>query len=645
MNIVADCTSAIILLWPTTRSLSSRPPSSSCAIFTPSSVCVERGRRRAPTDQVMALFSPVETMCLQLREVGNKVNFIKRSLHTLDSQIGHLQDLSALTVDTLKTLTAQRASEASKVHTQITRELSLSKNVVPSIAHVPADSKSSAIGKRSVGAFFGCSFPQAGANIADSLFGSGAVGGSGMESRRRVGPSLGTELGPDPIMNPAVSPEKRGLFEQGHFAAEAGSSGSTGSSAVVQSAVPTSPPERRHRGHSLTQSKVTRPQDLRLSDSPSSLPNVPSLGAQFHISSNPSQPSGSRPPKPAQDGLYQHRPQPDSTSVEFGAFVGEYRNEAKSAEENVEETKCVCWYPTLVVSDNSNSAQPACLLASAVKPENPKGFKRGEGDRDVYWGYVNEAFTDEEGRSGSPTRRSTQTEVTPAPEASPPFNYSPPANTPAPAVVSKRPHRRKTRDSDLPGPSASDCDAVERNNLMRLSQSIPFTPVPPRGEPVTVYRLEESSPNTINNSMSSWAQRGLCAKIEFLSKEEMGGGLRRALKVLCTWSEYDILKPGHLYIVKFLEVFLLYCHSAGQWFAIEECITGEFRKFNNNNGDEIVPTNLLEETMLAFSHWTYEYTRGELLVLDLQGKVFMSSRRLSAHRCWIYYQFSIIVKK
>lgn len=70
------------------------------------------------------------------------------------------------------------------------------------------------------------------------------------------------------------------------------------------------------------------------------------------------------------------------------------------------------------------------------------------------------------------------------------------------------------------------------------------------GEPVTVYCLEESSPANINNSMSSWAQRGLCAKIEFLSKEEMGGGLRRALKVLCTWSEYDILKPGHLYIVK-----------------------------------------------------------------------------------------------
>lgn len=73
---------------------------------------------------------------------------------------------------------------------------------------------------------------------------------------------------------------------------------------------------------------------------------------------------------------------------------------------------------------------------------------------------------------------------------------------------------------------------------------------PPAGEPVTLYRLEESSPNTINNSMSSWAQRGLCAKIEFLSKEEMGGGLRRALKVQCTWCEDNVLKPGHLYIIK-----------------------------------------------------------------------------------------------
>uniref|UniRef100_A0A8D0AJF7 non-specific serine/threonine protein kinase n=1 Tax=Sander lucioperca TaxID=283035 RepID=A0A8D0AJF7_SANLU len=511
----------------------------------------------------------VETMGMQLREVGNKVNFIKRSLHTLDSQIGHLQDLSALTVDTLKTLTAQRASEASKVHNQITRELSLSKNVVPSIGPVATDtgphSKSSVIGKRSVGAYFGSSFPLAGANIADSLFGIGVGGGAGTESKRR------------------------GLFGLGHLSAEAGSSGSVGSSAFVQSAVAISPPELRLRGRSLTQSKLTRPQEPGLSDSPSSLPNVPSSRAQFNISCTASQPSGSSHPDLALVRLNQQPFQPDSTTVEFGAFVGKYETEGKSgSDEEGENFECV--YPTVVIVSKT-----PFLFCFSIAIGSP--FKPMES-----------------------------------------YQYS----------------------------------AVERNNLMRLSQSIPFTPVPPRGEPVTVYRLEESSPNTINNSMSSWAQRGLCAKIEFLSKEEMGGGLRRALKVLCTWSEYDILKPGHLYIVKsflpevvqtwqsiykedtvlhlclreiqqqraaqkltfafnqirpktipysprFLEVFLLYCHSAGQWFAIEECITGEFRKFNNNNGDEIVPTNLLEETMLAFSHWTYEYTRGELLVLDLQG--------------------------
>uniref|UniRef100_A0A665VSP9 non-specific serine/threonine protein kinase n=1 Tax=Echeneis naucrates TaxID=173247 RepID=A0A665VSP9_ECHNA len=489
----------------------------------------------------------VETMSLQLREVGNKVNFIKRSLHTLDSQIGHLQDLSALTVDTLKTLTAQRASEASKVHNQITRELSLSKNVVP----------------------------------------------------------------------------------------KAGSSGSACSSAFLQSAVAISPTELRLRGHSLTQSKLTRPQDPGLSDSPSSLPNVPSLGAQFHISSTPSQPSGSSHPELALAGLYQQPHQPDSTTVEFGAFVGEYETEGESGvDEKMKEEdekrhgliRAVNSYAGFPEFDRN----PAFLNPNSSKITMISIFLQ----KNYFLLYVSAAL-----RS--------------------------PQSTDHLMVVDSIGSPFKPLES-------YQYSAVERNNLMRLSQSIPFTPVPPRGEPVTVYRLEESSPNTINNSMSSWAQRGLSAKIEFLSKEEMGGGLRRALKVLCTWSEYDILKPGHLYIVKsflpevvqtwqsiykddtvlhlclreiqqqraaqkltfafnqvrpktipysprFLEVFLLYCHSAGQWFAIEECITGEFRKFNNNNGDEIVPTNLLEETMLAFSHWTYEYTRGELLVLDLQG--------------------------
>ncbi|XP_075134506.1 transient receptor potential cation channel subfamily M member 6 [Leptodactylus fuscus] len=219
----------------------------------------------------------------------------------------------------------------------------------------------------------------------------------------------------------------------------------------------------------------------------------------------------------------------------------------------------------------------------------------------------------------------------------------------------------------------SHYSAVERNNLMRLAQTIPFTPVHLfAGEEVTVYRLEESSPTSLDKSMSSWSQKGMAAMLQVISAEEMDGGLRRALKVVCTWSEHDVLDPGEVFIVKsflpkvvqtwqkvfrgdtvlqlclreiqqqraaqkmiftfnqmkphsipytlrFLEVFLIYCHSANQWLTIEKYMTGEFRKYNNNNGDEITPTTLLEETLLSFSHWTYEYTRGELLVLDLQG--------------------------
>lgn len=70
------------------------------------------------------------------------------------------------------------------------------------------------------------------------------------------------------------------------------------------------------------------------------------------------------------------------------------------------------------------------------------------------------------------------------------------------------------------------------------------------GELATVYRLEESSPNILNNSMSSWSHNGYYSTIEILTKEEMGGGLRRAVKVACTWSENDILKAGHFYIIK-----------------------------------------------------------------------------------------------
>lgn len=398
---------------------------------------------------------------MQLREVGNKVTFIKRSLHTLDSQIGHLQDLSVLTVDTLKTLTAQRASEASKVHNQITRELSLSKNVVPSIGPVTTDtgphSKSSAIGKRSVGAFFGSSFPQDGTNMADSLFGIGVGSGAGAEGGRRFGPGAGAALGLDPSLNITLSPERRGLFGLGLPSPEAGTLAGATSSAFVQSAAVFSPPELHPRGHSLTQNKLTRPQEPGLSDSPSSLPNVPSPGTRFHISSSHLQHSGSSHPELSLAGL--HQQQADSGTVEFGAFVGEYATEGGS---EVEECENVCVYPTVVVaSKTSGSAQPACLPACT---DNAQGSGRGGRERQRRWGYINEAFCDDEARPRSLSAQSRDGEVPAAPDPTPRRargEGAVPGCAGNHGLAPRRPRRRKGRDGGVSGPPASPAACCE----------------------------------------------------------------------------------------------------------------------------------------------------------------------------------------
>lgn len=168
-------------------------------------------------------------MSIQLREVGNRVNFIKRSLHSLDSQIGHLQDLSALTVDTLKALTAQRASEASKVHNEITRELSLSKNVVPGSVDTVPPSKASILVQRSV-------YPPP-SNMADSLFGRGASEGA----------RLRAELAMTPERRPAFSPEAGSFGIAAHAlphpddAGDSNPSNTRGATATFFASTPTQP--------------------------------------------------------------------------------------------------------------------------------------------------------------------------------------------------------------------------------------------------------------------------------------------------------------------------------------------------------------------------------------------------------------------
>ncbi len=81
----------------------------------------------------------------------------------------------------------------------------------------------------------------------------------------------------------------------------------------------------------------------------------------------------------------------------------------------------------------------------------------------------------------------------------------------------------------------------------------------------------------------------------------------------------SVHKSKHVYVCRFLDVSLLHWRSDGQWLTVEKNMSGHFRKYNNNTGEEISPSSGLEEAILAFSHWTYEYTNRELLVLDLQG--------------------------
>lgn len=233
-------------------------------------------------------------MSIQLREVGNRVNFIKRSLHSLDSQIGHLQDLSALTVDTLKALTAQRASEASKVHNEITRELSLSKNVVPGTVDTVPPSKASILVQRSV-------YPPA-SNMADSLFGRGASEGA----------RLRAELARTPERRPAFSPE----------------AGSFGIATHV---------------HALTHPDAAGDSDV--SDAHG--------GAATFFVSTPTQPSSIHTHAHTQSTQPGQSPSSAEAAVEFGAFVGEYvriGDEADDDDDACGKKEASCLYPNIALA-------------------------------------------------------------------------------------------------------------------------------------------------------------------------------------------------------------------------------------------------------------------------------------------------------
>ncbi|XP_057578152.1 transient receptor potential cation channel subfamily M member 7 isoform X1 [Hippopotamus amphibius kiboko] len=248
-------------------------------------------------ERIRVTFERVEQMCIQIKEVGDRVNYIKRSLQSLDSQIGHLQDLSALTVDTLKTLTAQKASEASKVHNEITRELSISKHLAQNLID-DGPVRPSVWKKHSVVNTLSSSLPPGGLE-SNNPFLSNIFVKDEKDSQCNV---FGQDL-------PVIPQRKEFSFP------EAGSS----CGALFPSAV--SPPELRQRLPGVDTLKFFS-KNQKSGSSSNSIPHLSSPPTKFFVST-PSQPScKSHLETITKDQETVCSKAAEGDNVEFGAFVG-----------------------------------------------------------------------------------------------------------------------------------------------------------------------------------------------------------------------------------------------------------------------------------------------------------------------------------
>jgi hypothetical protein len=77
-------------------------------------------------------------------------------------------------------------------------------------------------------------------------------------------------------------------------------------------------------------------------------------------------------------------------------------------------------------------------------------------------------------------------------------------------------------------------------------------------------------------------------------------------------------------VVKYVSVELVQIPSRPrdkQYFSLEPFITGTYLKFNNNNGYVNKPLEAAHAILQTFSHFTYCYSRGLVMVTDIQGAV------------------------
>ncbi|XP_039093038.1 transient receptor potential cation channel subfamily M member 7 isoform X3 [Hyaena hyaena] len=386
-------------------------------------------------ERIRVTFERVEQMCIQIKEVGDRVNYIKRSLQSLDSQIGHLQDLSALTVDTLKTLTAQKASEASKVHNEITRELSISKHLAQNLID-DGPVRPSVWKKHSVVNTLSSSLPQ-----------------GGLESTNPFLCNIFMKDEKDPQCNifgqdlPVIPQRKEFSFP------EAGSS----CGALFPSAI--SPPELRQRPHGVEMLKMFS-KNQKLGSSSNSIPHLSSPPTKFFVST-PSQPSCKSPSETVtkdQETICSKAAEGDN--VEFGAFVGhrdsiDYLQKFKETSNKIKEMLSNDIPENTLEHVSSHAGFTECRKTSIPLPSEQV-----------------------ESSNRRPSTEETH-EVDSKAALLPDWLQDRPSNREMPSEEGTL--------NGLASPFKPVMDtnyyysAVERNNLMRLSQSIPFTPVPPRG--------------------------------------------------------------------------------------------------------------------------------------------------------------------
>ncbi|XP_042844812.1 transient receptor potential cation channel subfamily M member 7 isoform X2 [Panthera tigris] len=387
-------------------------------------------------ERIRVTFERVEQMCIQIKEVGDRVNYIKRSLQSLDSQIGHLQDLSALTVDTLKTLTAQKASEASKVHNEITRELSISKHLAQNLID-DGPIRPSVWKKHSVVNTLSSSLPQGGLESTNpflcNIF---------MKDEKDTQCNIfGQDL-------PVIPQRKEFNFP------EAGSS----CGALFPSAI--SPPELRQRPHGVEMLKMFS-KNQKLGSSSNSIPHLSSPPTKFFVST-PSQPScksHSETVTKDQETICSKAAEGDN--VEFGAFVGhrdsiDYLQKFKETSNKIKE-----------------------MLSNDIPSENTlKHLSSHAGFTECHKTSIPLPSEQVETSNRRPSTEETH-EVDSKAALLPDWLQDRPSNREMPSEEGTL--------NGLASPFKPVMDtnyyysAVERNNLMRLSQSIPFTPVPPRG--------------------------------------------------------------------------------------------------------------------------------------------------------------------